>query len=301
MIIQITENQFKYLSENLQVLNESFRGEKGVQNLGKDSEQYIAFQNAKSMYQNGDEPLKIKQTTGWEIGYDGNWKYEGMDGVIIKRPLEEIHTLADIWKDDDLYKWYPHLKNIKVIVDSNGNTYSSSDGSYIAIAKGFFWNNNNDFSYNSNIFSDDEMIAEIEKAIQHEIQHLIQMHENWESGARCPNVFLAAKQNEKIEFYVKKIVEKTRGLSREELKRMFKECTNKEERQIIAEIYSYVCEGYTPDDYLKDQLNDLEKIKKHNEELSKAYRNNNGEKEAYEVNNRYGWDYNKRKNTLMSK
>lgn len=301
MRIQITESQYKYITTNIS-LDESFRGERGLQSLGANSEEYIAFQNAKTMQQNGDNPLKIKQTTGWEIGYDGNWKYEGVDGNLIKRPLGEINTLADLWKDDDLYKWYPHLKNVRVIIDWSGSTYSSSDGSYIAISNGFFWNiHTKQYCNDTYLDNDEEMIIELEKAIQHEIQHLIQMHEKWESGARCPNTFLAANLYEKIEFYVKRIVEKTRGMTKEELKKMHKECTNKKEREIIAEIFLYVCEGYTPDDYLKDKLDDLERIKKHNEELSKSYRSNKGEMEAYEVNDRYGWDYNKRKNALMSK
>ena len=100
MIFKIKNSQLKT------IINESFRGERGLINLGNDSVEKIALNNAKIMLSNKEPLLKIKQTTGWEIGYDGKWKYENIDGNIIQIPHSQIHVLSDIWDDDDLYKLY---------------------------------------------------------------------------------------------------------------------------------------------------------------------------------------------------
>jgi len=288
MIFKIKNSQLKT------IINESFRGERGLINLGNDSVEKIALNNAKIMLSNKEPLLKIKQTTGWEIGYDGKWKYENIDGNIIQIPHSQIHVLSDIWDDDDLYKWYPEIKNVKIILNNNGNTYTSDDGQSINIDKNLFYDEQGNFKYS---FYKDEL----EMAIQHEIQHLIQFIENCEEkGARCPNTRLVADLEIKIKF-IKRIVENIKGLTINEIKTLYKNCNNKEEKIIFAEIISYLVNGYNLNDYLNDEINDLNKLKIENEKIAKDYYANKGEMEAYEVNLRYGMSYDQRKNSLMSK
>lgn len=278
-------------------LNESFRGERGLANLGQNSELYLALQNAKTMRQNNEDPLKIKQTTGWEIGYDGNWKYEGVDGTIKQTPFEQINTLQDIWDDEDLYKWYPELRNVKIVWKNGSNDgYAYSSGGSITLPQEIIWWDNR-FKRNLPL---DFVKRSAEMTLQHEIQHEIQHLELWSNGRPCPN----PQTHENIRNKILKNIEMAKkyiGISKEECFELYsKSPKNSPERTLFFELYDYIAHGYTVEDFIKGEE---EILKKHGtfEEREQEYYNSSGEKEAYEVNNRYGWDYNKRRNTLMNK
>jgi len=299
-IIRLKESELKdMISESIRnYINESFRGEIGLQNLGQNSEQYIALQNAKTMQQNNEPPLKIKQTTGWEIGYDGKWKYEGVDGVVKKTPIEEIHVLSDIWDDDDLYKWYPQLKNIKIIwkTDFNDGNFASSGPSSITIPKSLIWW---DTSNNHNL-SKQFIMQNFEKTIQHEIQHIIQTFELWDNGRPAPDFSAHQEIITKLQKQLQ-LAEKYVDITQQECYQLYKK-TDKDsiERDFFVDLLIYLKQGYTTNDYIQDLKQQINRFPSF-EKLEQEYYDANGEREAYEVNNRYGWDYNRRRNTLMTR
>lgn len=298
-IAQLDEGMLKRIvSETIRnYVNESFRGEIGLKNLGQDSEQYIALQNAKIMQQNNESPLKIKQTTGWEIGYDGKWKYEGVDGHVKKMPIEQIHVLGDIWDDDDLYRWYPQLKNVKIVwkIKFNDADYASSTPTSIEIPKSLIWWD----KANRENLPIQFMMQSTEKTIQHEIQHVIQSIESWDSGRPSPDY---SKHQEIILNLQKQLslAEKYANITPQECYHLYKKTTkNSIEKAFFVDLLGYLRQGYTTNDYIEDLKQQISNFPSF-DDLEQEYYNANGEREAYEVNNRYGWNYDKRRNTLMS-
>jgi len=289
MIIKLTESKFKRL------FSESFRGERGLANLGEESPEMLALQNAKTMMEKNEDPLKIKQTTGWEIGYDGNWKYEGVDGTVKQVPSSSIRVLSDLWDDDDLYKWYPNLRNTRILLAyGDGGNFAQTGPDFIQIPPSLIW------WENKTALPLDFLKRQCNSTIQHEIQHVIQWYENWEGGAPAPNLLTYEKIKKEIETSME-LAEKVRGLDWKEIYNMSKSYDkDSPERNSLVDIALWVQNGDTIDEYIKDAQDRLKKYPGF-EELEKDYYSNKGEMEAYEVNDRYGMTYNQRRNSLMKK
>ena len=289
MIIKLTESKFK------KIFTESFRGECGLANLGEESPEKLALQNAKTMMEKNEDPLKIKQTTGWEIGYDGNWKYEGVDGTVKQVPSSSIRALSDLWDDDDLYRWYPSIKNTKVLIEyGDSGNFAGALGGVIKIPPSLlWWENKTDLPL-------EFLKRECDSTIQHEIQHIIQGYEGWESGAPAPSLLTYNKIIEQLKTSID-LAEKVRGLDWKEIYNISKSYDkNSIERNSLVDIALWVQNGDTIDEYIKDAQDRLKKYPGF-EELEKDYYSNEGEMEAYEVNDRYGMTYDQRRNSLMRK
>lgn len=83
---------------------------------------------AKRRIENGEDGETVRQETGWFKGYDGKWRFEISDfeSHLIENPkLErreadgEIYftgKLSDILEHRELFKAYPELKNINIII-----------------------------------------------------------------------------------------------------------------------------------------------------------------------------------------
>lgn len=268
-------------------VNESFRGETGLRNLGEESEEYLALQNAKTMMQKGEPPLKIKQTTGWEIGYDGNWKYEGVDGTLRKTPTSQINTLGDIWDDDDLYKWYPQIRNTRI------NWKDTDLANFASATPGTIVLPNSLLQYPKHF---------VETTIQHEIQHIIQSIELWDSGRPSPDI---QKYREILDTLHQQLrhAEKYKDIATpEECYQLYKNTEkNSQERTFFVEMLYFLRNGYTTDDYIESIKKEISNYPSFEKLYQDEYYNSNGEREAYQVNKRYGWDKDKRRNTLMTK
>ena len=289
MIIKLTESKFK------KIFTESFRGEHGLANLGEESPEKLALQNAKTMMEKNEDPLKIKQTTGWEIGYDGNWKYEGVDGTVKQVPSSSIRALSDLWDDDDLYRWYPSIKNTKVLIEyGDSGNFAGALGGVIKIPPSLlWWENKTDLPL-------EFLKRECDSTIQHEIQHIIQGYEGWESGAPAPSLLTYNKIIRQLKASID-LAEKVRGLDWKEIYNISKSYDkNSIERNSLVDIALWVQNGDTIDEYIKDAQDRLKKYPGF-EELEKGYYSNKGEMEAYEVNDRYGMTYDQRRNSLMRK
>lgn len=289
MIIKLTESKFKKL------FSESFRGERGLANLGDETPEMLALQNAKTMMEKNEDPLKIKQTTGWEIGYDGNWKYEGVDGTVKQVPSSSIRVLSDLWDDDDLYRWYPSIRNTIVLIKyGDGGNFAGALSGVIQIPPSLlWWENKTDLPL-------EFLKRECDLTIQHEIQHLIQGYEGWKSGAPAPSLLTYNKIIGQLKVSID-LAEKVRGLDWKEIYNISKSYDkNSIERNSLVDIALWVQNGDTIDEYIKDAQDRLKKYPGF-EELEKDYYSSKGEMEAYEVNDRYGMTYDQRRNSLMKK
>ncbi|MBR6806149.1 MAG: hypothetical protein IKM47_06515 [Bacteroidaceae bacterium] len=122
-----------------------FIGEKGATNLDKAEEATIRLDNlaiAREMETAKKDAKSIKMATGWERGADGKWRYETEDlGQFDLKPInlsEELVngkawfdgeiTLGELFRDNELFKSYPLLKDTKVKFGHFDN--SATKGSY---------------------------------------------------------------------------------------------------------------------------------------------------------------------------
>ena len=83
---------------------------------------------AKRRIENGEDGETVRQETGWFKGYDGKWRFEISDfeSHLIENPKLERHEadgeiyftgkLSDILEHRELFKAYPELKNINIII-----------------------------------------------------------------------------------------------------------------------------------------------------------------------------------------
>lgn len=117
---------------------------------------------------------------------------------IFKQPtdMDQVTTLQEIFKHEELYKLYPDLKNMRVII--NKTLPEGTSGSfgqtamygpvltiapYREIAKGININSDNLTQIPKIDFAIENTIEEYKKTILHEVQHAVQQIENFQSGA----------------------------------------------------------------------------------------------------------------------
>ena len=106
-------------------------GERGAANLDRANEDNVRMQDlsvAKEMEAAGRDSKEIWTATGWERGADGQWRYEIPDlGQLDLKPIDLANesvngkiwvdnelTLGELFHDNDLFKAYPELKDIKL-------------------------------------------------------------------------------------------------------------------------------------------------------------------------------------------
>lgn len=127
------------------------------------------------MLERGEDPDAVWTETGWQLGADGKWRFEISDdkAFILKLPEAQQapdgnwfgYALDEVLVHDELFKHYPHLKDLYVVVlpiESGANGYFA--GNHIALAP--------------HLKSD-----KAKSVLLHEIQHAIQLHEGFVNGA----------------------------------------------------------------------------------------------------------------------
>lgn len=171
-----------------------FIGEIGAANLDKYEEATTRLDNlsvAREMENAGKDAKAIKIATGWERGADGKWRYETKDiqlepfrrialSVFPKSWLRELPeeqegrralTLEDILKQnkttEELFAAYPKLLDTKVKFIGNKGSIAYYDPE------------NNVIMLN---FSERKEMFRMNKYLNHEIQHAIQIIEGFASG-----------------------------------------------------------------------------------------------------------------------
>ena len=128
---------------------------------------------AYQMYQNGVSMDTIRKRTGWWLGKDGKWRYEISDKEMRFNPdgyVDNPQTVGDYVKHDRLFAAYPWVKkiNLKFVDEIDGR--ESLNGKY---------NRDNDTVYLKN----DRTAEQMKSTLIHEIQHAIQVNEEFATGA----------------------------------------------------------------------------------------------------------------------
>lgn len=133
-----TSNQIKSATDNVGIFsneNPDIRfqiiGEQGAANLDQKEESNFRMNNlavAKEMEEAGKTAKEIWIATGWERGVDGKWRYEIQDlSSLDLKPIDLANesvngkiwidneiTLGELFHDNDLFKAYPELRDIKL-------------------------------------------------------------------------------------------------------------------------------------------------------------------------------------------
>ncbi len=206
----------------------SLAGERGAAAADKAEERTFRIDNlsvARKMEEEKKDAKAIKMATGWERGADGKWRYEMPDamikdtmdvggGHIVKRYEDDMlwngGKLSDVIDAPELFKAYPHLKDVRIETDAIMNDMPSN-GEYNA-------------KTNTITIHADEL-KYMNSILNHEIQHAIQSIEGFDRGGsprlvrgeikkRLAEVTKQIRQlrAEGKEDEAKAIVEKNRGL-----------------------------------------------------------------------------------------
>ena len=206
----------------------SLAGERGAAAADKAEERTIRMDNlsvARKMEEEKKDAKAIKMATGWERGADGKWRYEMPDakikdmkdiggGNIVKRFDDDMlwngGKLSNVIDAPELFKAYPHLKDVRIDTDAIMNDMPSN-GEYNA-------------KTNTITIHADEL-KYMNSILNHEIQHAIQSYEGFDRGGsprlvrgeikkRLAEVTKQIRQlrAEGKEDEAKAIVEKNRGL-----------------------------------------------------------------------------------------
>ncbi len=206
----------------------SLAGERGAAAADKAEERTFRMDNlsvARKMEEEKKDAKAIKAATGWERGADGKWRYEMPDakikdtmdvggGHIVKRYEDDMlwngGKLSDVIDAPELFKAYPHLKDVRIETDAIMNDMPSN-GEYNA-------------KTNTITIHADEL-KYMNSILNHEIQHAIQTIEGFDRGGsprlvrgeiknRLAEVTKQIRQlrAEGKEDEAKSIVEKNRGL-----------------------------------------------------------------------------------------
>ena len=226
--IKSAENNNGDFSADNNDIRFSLAGERGAAAADKADERTFRMDNlsvARKMEEEKKDAKAIKIATGWERGADGKWRYEMPDakikdtmdvggGHIVKRYEDDMlwngGKLSDVIDAPELFKAYPHLKDVRIETDAIMNDMPSN-GEYNA-------------KTNTITIHADEL-KYMNSILNHEIQHAIQSIEGFDRGGsprlvrgeikkRLADVTKKIRQlrAEGKEDEAKAIVEKNRGL-----------------------------------------------------------------------------------------
>ena len=169
-------------------------GEKGAAEADK-AENSTTRQDSKAvaeeMEKEGKDAKAIKFATGWERGKDGKWRYETTDAKVdILTPYEKrvaemkeagiddpspVFKLSELMgKDNELFKYYPKLKDMEVMIGDflPDGVAGSFDGSKIELN-----------AKETNRIGDRDLDNEsVYGTLLHEVQHAVQEIEGFAKG-----------------------------------------------------------------------------------------------------------------------
>lgn len=139
-----------------------------------------ALDDAKRMFDEGVDARAILKETGWQRGYDGEWRYEIPDlkikNNLLSLPNETRLKLSDVVEAPELFGAYPWLKDIYVIstakVVDNAGTDPETFNIYLNL------DNITEYAERKGAALEDE----VRESMVHEIQHIIQIKEGFAVG-----------------------------------------------------------------------------------------------------------------------
>jgi len=183
-------------------------GERGAARAGRMEDKMIADK----MEQDGATPDEIWAATGWERGRDGKWRSEIPYGNVNAGNLLQggPWSLSDIFDAPRLYKAYPELKNIQVVVNDSLNPGQGSfDGKQIEVSS-----------------ADLGDVEKLNNIMVHEIQHAVQNIEGFDQGA---NTGVGRKISPEVDAALSNIVSMEMNGSPESMAKYFEEHPEVEE------------------------------------------------------------------------
>ena len=163
-----------------------------------------------AMHNEGKSNEEIFKETGWLRGSDNQWRFEIPDDLMkidvskIRMPesrtVGEATKLGDIYGNEKLYEAYPWLRDINVVVgypESSLRTADREGG--MADTWGYADYDAGMIFINAEHLTKDQTAPEgklkIRQNLVHEVQHLIQDHENFARGG-SPRTVIKAIENE---------------------------------------------------------------------------------------------------------
>ena len=99
-----------------------------------------ALDEAMQMYEADQDAKTIYEKTGWYRGADGKWRFDipdNLDKIDLSELPEAGYSvkLGELYDNPALYKAYPYLKDVLVIVEADGNGYKGkTDGESIYLS-----------------------------------------------------------------------------------------------------------------------------------------------------------------------
>lgn len=283
-----------------------------------------SFKAAQRLESQGESKKVIKEATGWEKGYDNKWRRETDDFKYIGPSIDSIYdkvsrkssgvkfNISDLVENNDLYKAYPEIKQIEIIVGKSGDRiplgfqnyhYSIKDkndsASYIQVGESirdpkFIVINLDSFP---KLFAKSGFLSSLE----HEVQHFIQRYEGFSSGSNlseAKDIFLSRTEN-----YIYSSEKDSSGNLLPKSEKLQKELYNlndiinsslssREEKSKAKDKKEKLILGYA----VKELGIDTDLI---NSNIFQIYKRNPGEVEARNVEARRALDFESRVNTLF--
>lgn len=261
-------------------------GQQGAERLDtieETTKRIDGLQVAMRMLTEGKSTKDVRLATGWELGADGQFRYEIMDGQYKTVQLPEMtrndavgtvgyaFTLEDIYDSPELYAAYPEARNIKVFLAKPTadllNTYMaySKEDNLIYINLRQYEDAVNNGTFSIHRATNTQGMGGV---LIHEIQHYIQGIEGFEGGANARGYIGQAKR----------IVDSVRGGNIESL-------GDTHEGRVLQE--------WIRNDVNREVLNKIESLP-YNSAVSftgfKLYESTIGEVEARNVQERLGYD-----------
>ncbi|MDR1786172.1 MAG: hypothetical protein LBR23_06915 [Spirochaetaceae bacterium] len=200
-----TNNAGTY-SGNPSILYQSI-GEAGAEALDRAEEAGTRMDSlavARQMEEAGKDARAVRLATGWERGADRKWRYEIPDGEI-KRGFNGKMTLGEYYHNEELYKAYPQLRNMKLFVEP---LEKGADGFYRPgkPAKETKWGPVEATEPEIHV---DNNAHNAEAVLIHEIQHAIQDIEGFAQGATLDTARKLLKEGDGLTPY--KVYERVAG------------------------------------------------------------------------------------------
>ena len=272
---------------------------------------------ARQMERAGLPVKKMWLATGWMRGKDGKWRYEIMDGEIIREKLNELRRntkkyqdlydnydpnyvsspdedklfdelekivygtrLPDVFNAPDLYAAYPDLRDVNVLISDDLD------------ALGVYYSDINTVEINGDkIFNNSRGLR---KTLIHEIQHTIQSREGFALGSDY-----SPKSDAKYKHYMQKIgsiLSEFDNKTRQKIIDALFMDTDEDSSTITAMLQSFSDEELRAYNSAKDALR---KIDDREALLFSRYKRHSGETEARNAETRSRWSDKRRRNTPL--
>lgn len=232
--------------------------------------------DAERMEQGGADSETVRRETGWYRGYDGKWRFEIDDSkmrfINHREASRRTWKLDELIRHDALFAAYPELRNYTVL------NFGIADGVEATFYPGL------------NRITLDPQLNRAEKrvALIHEIQHAIQVIEDFSAGATTDywRSILKTDEERRLEMRLRDFDAPDASFKADMRKLLKKTPTAEQDAARAALVKRY---GEAPVREYADLYNRLRDMRAEREQnAERAYRDTAGEIEAADVANRLG-------------